>query len=852
MKLLIVESPAKCSKIQSFLGAGWEVIASMGHIRGLEESLDALNIEKGWIPKYVDLLTKKDAIAKLKAKASKADEILLGQDCDREGEGIAWHVATILKLPIATTKRITFNEITKPAILYAVENPRTIDMNMVYSQQARSMLDMLIGFTISKVLWTHVPSAKSAGRCQTPALTLVVERDAEIDSHSATSSYKINGTFKVNSDLLLEAKGSIPMATEEDAKTLLKTFSDATTKPNATIVTIVEKVSTSNPPKPLITSSLQQEASSLHGYNPKSTMQCAQKLYEAGLITYMRTDNALLSQEACYSIRKQIEEDYGKEYVGFFGQYMIKDTSSTASAGAASKPTKGKKKETDAKVQGAHEAIRPTHIEESEPKGTWDAMCTNVYKLIWRKAMQCQMSASTSDIRTVKISIDGKPDYMFEHEQSKIKFAGYKILDNTSEEKTESDLLLWNNTKTHATTGKKIVWTRLSADEVFTKPPPRYTEASLIHELEKKGIGRPSTFASLITTLFDRLYVEKTKSEGKTMDCKHMLIDSPTVWPPKVKVEKQKVSADKNKIQATELGKLVSNYLQKNYSDLFSYDYTSKMESELDIISEGKMDYKTLLQSTYDCYKERYITDTSKSAEAKASVKASLERELSDSIKVVQTRKGILIVHSEPIVKDSKITDVIEHVGGFEEIEEKPKKKGRKAKMKEEMKTTFAKLPEGTTFDSLTLEEAEEALEDAKTAKEGIVLGDYKGTNVLQKTGPYGKYALYERAAGGAGTTVPEPIRVPIKPTDSFEQICLKIETKLSGESDARKVGSFTIKRGPYGLYCFKNDLKKPRFVKWPVDKDHKTATESEIEEIYKAGCAKPVGKPRFFKKKKE
>jgi hypothetical protein len=204
---------------------------------------------------------------------------------------------------------------------------------------------------------------------------------------------------------------------------------------------------------------------------------------------------------------------------------------------------------------------------------------------------------------------------------------------------------------------------------------------------------------------------------------------------------------------------------------------------------------------------------------------------------------------------DNVIDDIIEHVGGFEEEdEEKPKKRGRKAKpkVKDEVKTTFAKLPEGSTFSSLTLEEAEGALEDAKTAKEGIILGNYKGTNVLQKTGPYGKYALYERPAGGAGITVPDPIRVPIKPGDTFESICGKIDTKISGDSDNIKLGSYTIKRGPYGLYCFKNDLKKPRFVKWPKDKDHKSATENEVAEIYKTGCEKPPGKPRFFKKKKE
>ena len=846
MKLMIVESPAKCSKIQSFLGAGWEVIASMGHIRGLDDSLDALNIEKGWVPKYVDILTKKEAISKLKAKASKADEVYLAQDADREGEGISWHVATILKLPITTTKRVVFNEITKPAILHAVENPRTIDINMVYSQQARSMLDMLIGFTISKVLWSHVPSAKSAGRCQTPALRLVVERDDEIENHSATSSYKIHAVFKAADDLLLDAKGIVSMKNETDARILLQTFCEGTKKPNAKVISIVEKVSTSNPPKPLITSSLQQDASSIHGYNPKSTMQCAQKLYEAGLITYMRTDNPMLSQEACYGIRKYVQEKHGDEYVGKFGQYMIKD-----SAEGSSTKIKSKGKEKETKVQGAHEAIRPTHIDEYEPKGSWDAMTTNIYKLIWRRAMQCQMSSSTNDVRIVKISIDDKPDYLFEHEQTKVKFAGYKILDNSSDEKEEAELLLWNKTASNLSEGKKIVWKSLAADEVFTKPPPRYTEASLIHELEKKGIGRPSTFASLITTLFDRLYIEKTKSEGKVQDSKHLIVDSPAVWPPKLKVEKHKIGADKNKIQATELGKLVSNYLQKNYNDLFSYDYTSKMENELDIIAEGKLDYKSLLQSTYDCYKERYLADTNKSAESKASVKASLERELSETIKVVQTRKGILIVHSEPIEK----IDTIIHVGEFEDDEEKPKKGKRVAKSKkpkEEMKTSFAKLPSGSTFDTLTLEDAEKALEDAKTAKEGVVLGNYKGVEVVRKVGPYGPYVLYERAASGAGITIPEPIRVPIKPDDNFETLCVKLENKLSGDADTRKVGLYMIKRGPYGLYCYKTDLKKPRFIKWPVDKDHKIATETEIAEIYKNGCEKPPGRPRFVKKKKE
>jgi DNA topoisomerase-1 len=399
-KLVIVESPAKCAKIQEYLGQGYRVTSSMGHIRALKQDLTAVGIDNGWKPTYEIIKTKSKTVKQLKDLAASSDEVILATDDDREGEGIAFHICSILKLDPLTTKRIVFHSITKHSIQEAISNPKTIDMHKFQSQQTRAMLDMLIGYTISPVLWKQLQSnglPLSAGRCQTPALKLVLDRDVEIEKHNAKRFWKLTAAFTVETLQAIEASRS-NIDSETDLTEYLKPLSASKA---SRLVNIKETIRTSNAPKPLITSSLQQEASKLYNINPKATMSAAQKLYEAGHITYMRTDNAFLSAEGADLCRKVIVDQCGKEYLGPEGQHQQTITEHTPTKSKA----KTKAKTKDVEAQAAHEAIRPTHPEVQNviDLGAQEA---KVYSLIWSRALQSQMAAATEDCRSLTFTID--------------------------------------------------------------------------------------------------------------------------------------------------------------------------------------------------------------------------------------------------------------------------------------------------------------------------------------------------------------------------------------------------------------------------------------------------------------
>ena len=730
MKLVIVESPAKCGKIQGFLGPGYQVLATMGHIRALEESLDSVGIDRNWEPKYAEIATKKDAISKLK-KAAKGSEVILATDDDREGEGIAWHVAAILNLNPSTTPRIVFHEITQQAILAAVNNPRRLDLNKVAAQQARSMLDLLVGFTISKVLWNRVAPKLSAGRCQTPALRLVVERDNLVDNHRPEASWRLSGTYAhpadltktINADAIQEVKNE-----QEATEALQRVHNNTKTK----VIEVKETVSISQPPKPLITSTLQQEASSHHGLNPKITMMAAQKLYEAGHITYMRTDNPLLSQEAATAIRTYVQGNYGETYLGPVGQNTIQatETAQTTAAPKKTKETKAKQTPAPPEAQAAHEAIRPTHPETPNPPIEDDIQRT-VYNLIWKRATQSQMSPSQTDVRKGTLSLIADPSRQWTTEQTKLRFAGYKILERQDPAKQAQDQAEWLYWAQKLLKDTLLNWTSLKADEVFTKPKGRYTEASLIAELEKRGIGRPSTFASLVTTIMDRNYVEKTNTDGKIQDTHHLALN-PNQWPPTQTLEHHKVGADKNKLSATPLGKSVSEFLAREYNDLFNYEFTAAMEQKLDAVAKAEQPWKSVLQQTWDTYKERYQAMTTGSA---ATNKAAKERILGENMKVILSRKGPLFV---------------------------------KEAQGQETKAQFAPLPPSVPFETATLQDAIAAFAAAQEAAAGELIGLLETQEIRKKKGPYGWYVI-------CGTT-----NMSLKGDETLEQIKEKLEAKIS------------------------------------------------------------------------
>lgn len=816
MKLVIVESPAKCAKIQGFLGDGYRVQATMGHIRALEESLDSVGIDRNWDPTYKELDTKRDAIAKLRS-AARGCEVILASDDDREGEAIAWHVCFVLRLNPATTPRIVFHEITKPAILAAVASPRRLDLAKVNAQQARSMLDLLVGFTISRVLWNRVAPKLSAGRCQTPALRLVVERDVEVDKHRASAYWRLSGhwTHPTTATLPpLSAIAATDLPTAEEAETALNAVHKET---KTTILTVKESVSTSAPPKPLITSTLQQEASATHGLGPKVTMQAAQKLYEAGHITYMRTDNPMLSQEAAEAIRAWVTTTHGATFVGPEGQHTIA-TSETVIEHVDVTPDPKAKEKVKAKTvketpkakadalpeaQAAHEAIRPTHPELPEPVID-DPTQKTVYRLIWRRAVQSQMASSQTDVRKATLAIDADAKRLWQAEQTKTKFLGWRVLErndaarDTAEQKAFADWgpILHPKAVLH--------WKALRADEQFTKPKGRYTEASLIADLEKKGIGRPSTFASLVSTILDREYVEKTNVEGKTQDSRHLVI-APTQWPPTETLEHHTVGAEKNKVRATPLGVSVSTFLTREYADLFNYEFTASMERDLDRIAQDEKPWKSLLQDTWDCYKERYAEQT-----AGGTSRAARERILTEGIKVILSKKGPLFVKDPP------------------------------AGSPKTAKATFASLPASKTFETVTLEDATQAFTSVAEERAGELLGLLGTDEIRKKKGPYGWYAECKG------------VRVPLKGDETLEQVGEKLTAKTSFATTeaafSRVVGEFTVKRGPYGLYFYKPALKRAQFVKFPTTLNQDTVTETELKTAYSAGLQAKKSK-RFVKK---
>lgn len=817
VKLVIVESPAKCSKIQGFLGDGYIVKATKGHIRTLVEKLEAVGIDRNWEPLYQEMASKKDAISALRAAARTADEVLIMSDCDFEGEAIGYHICHILKLNPSTTKRLIATEITKPAITHAITHPVLLDLNKVYAQQARAMLDLMIGYTISPVLWKRVAPRLSAGRCQTPALRLVCERDAEVDTHVASASWRLSGDL---GGLTIDANDMLD--TQEAASAVLKTLHS---NPSVTVVSVKESVSVNGAPKPLITSTLQQEASALHGLAPKITMSAAQKLYENGHITYMRTDNPMLSAEAAADIRRLIVSQHGAEFVGSEGQHTVGAGASVAgSAGtgagsAATKKKSAKKGKDEPEAQAAHEAIRPTHPENTAPVD--DPTQLTVYRLIWRRALQSQMAAAQTHVRKATVTLDADPARQWTAEQTKGAFAGWRVLERQDPVRVAAEQAAWTTWSTRLVAGNKLSWTVLRADQVFTKPKGRYTEATLIAELERRGIGRPSTFASLVTTIMDRNYVEKTNTEGKTQDSLHLSV-TPRVWPPTVKTESHKVGGDKNKLKATALGKSVADFLYKEYNDLFGYDFTAKMEAQLDAIAHGTTAWKTLLQTTWDTYKDRYAAVMAGGG-SRGDVGGGRERDLGDSVKVILCSKGPLFV-KEGVAAAAP-------TGG-------KSKKG---------KATFAPLLADMDFASVTAEDAVRAFAAAAAATAGELLGTHDGHEIRRKRGRFGLYAEWNG------------INVSLKGGETLEQIQEKLVAKASvagdGESGGaytRKLGDFTIKKGPYGYYFFKHTLKRVTFVKFPAGLDPEKVNVVDMAAMYSDGLAakKRTAGGKFGKKK--
>ena len=856
MNLVIVESPAKCSKIQGFLGAGWRVIASMGHIRSLKEDIDAVGIDRDFDPIY-EFMTrdKSKALKALKDAAEDAKTVYLAADDDREGEAIAYSVCLYLKLNPRTTPRAVFHEITERAVKKAVEEPRLLDMNRVNAQQARAMLDMMIGFTMSPLLWKHVARGLSAGRCQTPALRLVVEREDEITAFKGSSSWKISGNWSNEKDkFLFNADLSDQLEGEDDALNYLKMLYKEK-EHIATVTSNTVKPWSSSPPPPLITSTLQQQASALYGCNPKNTMKIAQKLYEAGLITYMRTDKAVLSEEAKGEAKTWVTENYGKEFVGPEVSPASSPTApaSHGGAGKEEKPKKGGKKkkedsgEKEVQAQEAHEAIRPTHIEVTNIAGEWTATDKKIYNLIWQRTVQSIMANATGETCTIKFQTetDKELDFNWQSSWRRSLFLGWQRvgkvaeLDEAEESEPDSGTAVWTNA-TKLATGTKISWTSLKASPHESKAIGRFTEATLIRELEKHGIGRPSTFASLITAIQDKSYVETRDIEGKQVEIKTHTLSS--TWPPEATVTKKTIGKEKQKLVPTDLGRSALKFMLAHFDDLFDYKFTAQMEQRLDAVSEGRDEWKDLLRDMWESYKERYeeLNDKASSVSGGTSSKV---RDFGGGLKAVMSKKGpLLLIEKEiPAGKSASKDTALETApavggAGARTISKKIKTPEPRLTKSDSAPASLAKLekeatffgwPEGVGFADLTEKDAREFIARKEDNRKPAF--EWKGNPVVVAKGKFGQYVKCG------------DVTASIKEGATEEEIISALEAKVSTGSSKAPIKSYKeyeVREGPYGPYITKTSVKQKKFVSLSESAFKKidSFTEKDIADLYKAG----------------
>lgn len=797
--LVIVESPAKCGKIQGFLGDGYKVIASMGHIRALDDKLEAIGLERDFEPYYKWIEEKSRAIAGIRDAAKGCKKVYLAADDDREGEAIAYSVCLLLGLPVETTSRAVFHEITKKAVCSAIESPRRLDMNKVHAQQARAVLDMMIGFTMSPLLWRHVAAGLSAGRCQTPALRLLVEREDTIKKFKAESSWTVSGSW-IQGKQGLQGHLEDDIDDEDSVRNYLDIIANI---PNAVITYTAIKPWTAGAPQPFTTSALQQAASSLYKMSPKITMSTAQKLYEGGYITYMRTDSTVLSEEAVKEIGDFIKEKYGDKYC--------------CSGGGAESGTKKKAKKTAGagalpQAQEAHEAIRPTHIdvEELSDAEEWSAAHKKLYGLIRTRTIQSQMAAARGEECTVywlpsdkKGTVDDSlEDFKWCSSLKRTVFDGWRRLgraeniveDSSEDEGSDAADDQWNWI-VGLEEGTIIKWKSLAAEPKESKPPGRYMEATLVRELEKRGIGRPSTFAAIIASLTDKKYMEEADIPGREITITSLLLKAGGELEETKK--KKTIGKEKKKLVPTELGRQTLAFLLKEFDDLFQYNFTADMESRLDAIANGKEEWKGVLRNTWTTYKDRYnglnATGTMKGRSGSAKEFSEAAGDLK-GLKAIVTKKGPLLL-----------------------IEDDSNKKN----------TKFFGWPADMEFAEITFDDAKLHINTVRNAN--AALCEYEGVPVYKKKGPYGWYVQCGER------------RVKCGEGDDSAAILKKLgettETK-EGPKVLRKIGEYEVRQGPYGLYMFKPALKTKVFVKVGADVKYDDWTIADAKAHYDAGKA--------------
>lgn len=680
--LVIVESPAKAKTIEKFLGKDYKVMSSYGHIRDLKKKelsidLDTLN------PDYEIPEEKKKVVSELKKNAKAAKKIWLASDEDREGEAISWHLCEVLGLDEANTNRIVFHEITKPAILKAIETPRHLDMNLVNAQQARRVLDRLVGFRLSPVLWRKVKPALSAGRVQSVAVRLIVEREREIQNFVSEPYYRVNAVFAVTSDdgakNEVKAELSNRFKTHEEALAFLEECK----KSKFTVSSITKKPLKRTPAPPFTTSTLQQEAARKLGFTVSQTMMVAQRLYEAGRITYMRTDSVNLSSLAINTSKDEIVRLYGEEYSKVRMYH-------THSKGA----------------QEAHEAIRPTYIDNVSIEGT--SQEKRLYDLIWKRTIASQMADAQIEKTTVNIAMESEAgkttnDLQFIANGEVVAFEGFlKVYHESTDDEDAGEEFSHALPVMHE--GEELERREIVSTERYSQSPNRYTEASLVRKLEELGIGRPSTYAPTISTIQQRDYVHKGDRKGEE---RKYAVDSLLGLKITSKTKKEMAGADKGKLIPTDIGMVVNDFLMENFPEIMDYNFTAKVEQEFDKIAEGKAEWNKEMKVFY----QGFEPEVEKVMNARSEHKAG-EREL-----------GIDPATGKPVfVKIGRFGPVVQI--GTAEDEDKPR---------------FSQLPSDKSMETITLDEALELFKLPRT------VGQFEGTDVVIGAGRFGPYVLHNK-----------------------------------------------------------------------------------------------------------
>lgn len=733
--LVIVESPAKAKTIEKFLGADFVVKSSFGHIRDLPKKDLSIDIDGGFKPTYEIPAEKGKLVSELSRLAKEAESVWLASDEDREGEAIAWHLTEVLGLNIANTKRIVFHEITKDAILNAIKAPRTVDMNLVNAQQARRVLDRLVGFELSPILWKKVKPALSAGRVQSVAVRLIVEREREIINFTVTSSYRIVAQFYPATDsnkTLFKAEYSERFATKEEAIAMLERCKGAL----FTVDHCEHKPSKRYPAPPFTTSTLQQEAGRKFSMSVSQTMSIAQKLYERGLITYMRTDSVNLSDLALNACKKEVCAMFGENY-------SSRRKYTTSSKGA----------------QEAHEAIRPTYINNHTIEGT--SAEKRLYELIWKRTVASQMVAADVNRTTITISMSGDSN-KFIATGEVVEFDGFLRLYSESHDEEPSDGD--DSAKLPALAeGEQLLSHIITATERFSVPPMRFNEALLVKRLEELGIGRPSTYAPTIQTITTRGYIEKVNKPSQKRNYTQITLKGNTLTE---KVASENYGAEKNRLSPTDIGMVVNDYLEQHFPMVMNYNFTANVEREFDRIAEGEMCWSDMIGSFYTPF-----------------------HELVESAITTQTDKGSMVrtLGTDP-ASGHTVKARIGRFGPMVEIEGDEGDKPR-----------FASLKKGQLIEAITLEEALSLFALPRT------LGSYEDKDIVVGIGKFGAYVRYGNAFASLAKS-DDPYTI------TYERaVSLIEEQKSSAAAATTPIKTFVedaamlIKNGRYGAYIAYN-----------------------------------------------